>query len=245
MIKIKITCEGSHKFPLNKLNILQAKKGYYQLKTLSDKNFNKLKNLIIKFGFSFPFHIWIDPEDKKIYTLDGTQRDTVLRWMFERPDEYKLPAKFPCTRIHAKDKKEAAQKILHASSSFGKFDNEGVKVFALVHDFELEDIKDEIELEAIDLSQFENNDRRETQNNISSENGELEISPELFERQDYLVIYFDNKFDWNVAHEKLGIKKVKCSEVKGKTLVQTGLSRVIPAERFLELIISDHEENDQ
>lgn len=38
--------------------------------------------------------------------------------------------------------------------------------------------------------------------------GELEISPELFERHDYLLVYFDNQMDWQVACERFRVKTV-------------------------------------
>jgi hypothetical protein len=63
--------------------------------------------------------------------------------------------------------------------------------------------------------------------------GELEISAELFERHDYLVFYFTNEFDWNVAAERFGVKRVLSAKVGGGTLRHSGLGRVIPGERLL------------
>jgi len=65
---------------------------------------------------------------------------------------------------------------------------------------------------------------------------ELTISPELFERQDYLVFYFDNEFDWQVAVEKLGITPAMTGTVKGKTIKHVGLGRVLPASVLLGLL---------
>ena len=49
---------------------------------------------------------------------------------------------------------------------------------------------------------------------------DYEISPELFERHDYIVFYFDNEFDWQVASERLELKKVKTAEIKQKSIEQ-------------------------
>lgn len=64
---------------------------------------------------------------------------------------------------------------------------------------------------------------------------QLEISPELFERQDYLVIYFEDELDWKVACERLGIKAVGNAMVdKSSTIKQRGLGRVVSAKVLLK-----------
>lgn len=63
---------------------------------------------------------------------------------------------------------------------------------------------------------------------------ECEISPELFERQDYLVFYFENQFDWQVACEKFGVHTVETGKCGDKTLVQRGLGRVLDGKLLLD-----------
>jgi hypothetical protein len=63
--------------------------------------------------------------------------------------------------------------------------------------------------------------------------GEYEISAELFERHDYLVFYFDNEMDFQVACEKFGVKPVLTAPVGNKTIKQKGLSRVLPGKALL------------
>ena len=65
---------------------------------------------------------------------------------------------------------------------------------------------------------------------------ELEISPELFERHDYIVIYFDNELDWHVATEALGVKTVLSGQVGGTKFRHKGIGRVLSAAKLLELI---------
>lgn len=61
---------------------------------------------------------------------------------------------------------------------------------------------------------------------------ELEISPELFERQDYMVIYFENEWDWNVACERLGVKTVVNATIaKTSTIRQRGRAAWCRCER--------------
>lgn len=68
--------------------------------------------------------------------------------------------------------------------------------------------------------------------------GELTISPELFERQDYLVFLFDNEFDWQVATEALGIKQVRSAPVGGSSLTaqRKGIARALSAATLLDLL---------
>lgn len=61
---------------------------------------------------------------------------------------------------------------------------------------------------------------------------ELRISPELHERQDYIVVLFDNQFDWQVACDRLGIERVRCRKNGKSTIEQKGLGRVIRAQQL-------------
>ncbi len=77
---------------------------------------------------------------------------------------------------------------------------------------------------------------KDTQDDPGDQKPELTISPELYERHDYLVFYFDNEFDWQVATELFGVEQVQGGKVGNKTIVQKGLGRVIPASKLLELL---------
>lgn len=63
--------------------------------------------------------------------------------------------------------------------------------------------------------------------------GQYEISPELFERHDYLVFIFENEWDWQVATEALGVKTVESAKVGQKTFRSFGTGRVLKAEALL------------
>lgn len=68
------------------------------------------------------------------------------------------------------------------------------------------------------------------------EKGEEEISPELLERHDYIVFYFENELDWNVIEDIFDLKPVRCPAFGGSTLDHVGLGRVIKGEKLLEII---------
>jgi hypothetical protein len=65
---------------------------------------------------------------------------------------------------------------------------------------------------------------------------ELAISAELFERQDYIVVSVENKFDWQVLSEKLGIETTICPPNGSSTITHRRVCRVISAERLLKAL---------
>ncbi len=69
-----------------------------------------------------------------------------------------------------------------------------------------------------------------------AEKPELEISPELHERQDYLVIVFDNELDWQVACERFQVETKRSSQVETSTIEKTGIGRVITSQHFLKVV---------
>jgi len=62
---------------------------------------------------------------------------------------------------------------------------------------------------------------------------EIEISPELFERHDYLLFYVDNEFDWNVLSEMFELKTVKSSNTK---MGSKGVGRVLSGKKLIEKV---------
>ena len=71
MKTIEIKCEGAATLSIESLKEFQGK-----LKSLSPENKKKLKDNILKYGFSAPIFVWRKGEEK--YILDGKQRLVVL-----------------------------------------------------------------------------------------------------------------------------------------------------------------------
>ena len=84
------------------------------LKNLSAENYQKLKDSIMTYGFSFAVPVW--ENDGILYIIDGHQRKRVLQKM--REDGYDIPP-VPFMRIYARDKKEAIEKLLMFNSRYG------------------------------------------------------------------------------------------------------------------------------
>ena len=127
--KIKVTVDTGKTLPMNYLEVLQG-----NLKDLSDENYKKLRASIVKHGFSFPIFVWENPEDAKIYILDGTQRCTTLSKMKE--DGFSVP-QLPVVFIEATNLNHAKEKLAAAASQYGKFTEEGVASFFADMDFDI------------------------------------------------------------------------------------------------------------
>jgi len=127
METIQIRCKAAVNLDLGNLTPLQG-----DLKELSGSNFNKLKQSILRHGITFPFFVW--QSDGTNFILDGTQRDRVLTRMAE--EGFAIPA-LPCALIEAKDRKEAAEKILLISSQYGKMTNNSLEQFLSENDLDL------------------------------------------------------------------------------------------------------------
>lgn len=62
--------------------------------------------------------------------------------------------------------------------------------------------------------------------------GEIEFSEELLLEHNYIVLYFDNAMDWEVAQELYGLKQVKSKDTSDKTK-KIGIGRVVNGSNFI------------
>ena len=144
MQTIAIRCRAAINLSLNDLIPLQG-----GLKELSATSFQKLKQSILRHGITFPFFVW--QSDGNNYILDGTQRDRVLLKLVAAG--YECPP-LPCALIDAKDKREAAEKILLISSQYGRMTEESLDEFLAENDLSFLELADELELPSIDDAYF-------------------------------------------------------------------------------------------
>ena len=108
----------------HKLSILQG-----DLKTLSETNKAKLCKSILEHGYFIPAFVWKSGEE--MFILDATQRYHALQELEKKG--YTIPD-IPYIEIEAKDKKDAAQKLLQITSRYGTI-NEGIHFF---EDFDID-----------------------------------------------------------------------------------------------------------
>lgn len=84
----------------------------------------------------------------------------------------------------------------------------------------------EIDLTGFDLEFGGGKDKSE------SEPGEVEFSEELLLTHNYIVLYFDNDFDWSVAQDRFGLKETK--DLIPRKSQPTGIGRVVDGKKVLE-----------
>jgi len=105
--------------PLEELKDFQG-----NLKELSQENYGKLKKEILRHGFSEPVSVW--RHDGKWVILNGHQRVRTLQGL--KAEGYKIP-KVPVSVIHAKDVKDAKERVLALTSQFGQITDDGLYEF--------------------------------------------------------------------------------------------------------------------
>ena len=148
--EIRITCKGADTVPLDSLIPFQG-----DLKTLSELNLAKLKASILKYGFTAPCFIWEHDGMKSI--LDAHQRITALKSL--RDEGYSIPH-IPVDYIDADDEKEAKEKLLHISSQYGEFTQEGIANFVLDAGLDISDL--DIRLTNDELTIDDSNEQEDT-----------------------------------------------------------------------------------
>ena len=145
--EIPITCTGSDMLSIDSITDFQG-----NLKTITNKEYEKLKSSIQRYGFSFPIFIW---KNGKNNIIAGHQRLMALRKM--RTEGYSVPNdSVPVSYIDAKDEKEAKKKVLLATSQYAKTTTDGLYEFLSLNDISFEDIKTDIDIPTINLDRFEN-----------------------------------------------------------------------------------------
>lgn len=118
----QVTISADERLPTIDFEKLEPLQG--ALKSLSDKNFERLKKSILERGFFVPVFIWNN--GKKPRLIDGHQRIRVLQSL--KDQGYTIP-KIPYVAIKARTEKEAKEKILAISSAFGKIERQGLYEF--------------------------------------------------------------------------------------------------------------------
>ena len=139
--EVRISCKGSHEVNLSEITPIQK-----DLKDLSEKNYQKLRNEILNEGFVAPFMLW----DDKI--VDGTQRHRTLNKM--KAEGIKMPDKFPAVEVHAGTETHARRLILALSSNYGEMTDDGLFEFLSDSHIGFDEMDARFEFDAINFSDF-------------------------------------------------------------------------------------------
>lgn len=173
----------------------------------SEKDIQAICNSIEEFQFLDPIGIWSD----KNIIVEGHGRLLAAKRL--GMDEV------PCIRLdHLTDEQRKAYALAHNKTA------ELSKWFDELLQSELADIEDiDMELFGFDLDAVTEKEE---------EPGEVPFTEELMLTHNYIVLYFDNDFDWEVAQEKFGLQKVK--DLIPRKGQPTGIGRVINGREVLK-----------
>lgn len=173
----------------------------------SEKDIQAICNSIEEFQFLDPIGIWSD----KNIIVEGHGRLMAAKRL--GMDEV------PCIRLdHLTDEQRKAYALAHNKTA------ELSKWFDELLQSELTDIENiDMELFGFDLDSVTEKEE---------EPGEVPFTEELMLTHNYIVLYFDNDFDWEVAQEKFGLQKVK--DLIPRKGQPTGIGRVINGREVLK-----------
>ena len=87
-----------------------------ELKTLTNNNFEKLKQSLRQNNFVQPLNVW---ENGKLWCLDGHQRLRILESL--EKDGVEIPDKLPANFIQCANKKEAQKLVLRGNIQLGNY----------------------------------------------------------------------------------------------------------------------------
>ena len=87
------------------------------------------------------------------------------------------------------------------------------------------------ELADVDLSEFDFDFGIGDKEENEVVKPEVEFTEELLLNHNYIVLYFDNDFDWEVAQDKFGLKQVK--DLIPRKGQPTGIGRVVDGKKVL------------
>jgi len=194
------------KFEIKLVAITDLIPSEYNPRKITQKEKAKIKNSIRRFGFVENIVVNSNADRKNI-VIGGHQRLQIAKEM----GITEVP-------VHYVDLNLEDEKLLNLTLN---------KVGG---DFDMEKVIAEFEKEMLLKAGFEEGELKKISQKFQDEvDGEKEFSPELMEEHNYVVLYFDNTLDWQVAQEKLGLKAVW--DAKG---LNKGIGRVIKGKDIVE-----------
>jgi hypothetical protein len=218
MKEIKVACKGA-----GVLDIAQIVDFQGNLKRRGIEDIEKLKTSILKYGFSFPFFIWVNNGIN--YCFDGHGRLMALKEL--RKEGYSVP-ELPVVYVEAEDEEEARNKLLRLNSQYGAMSKKTVEDFMVGLNFNVE----ELSLPSGVLS-FELEDRIE---------GQEAFAEYIDEENNYIVLKFTRDIDFINAQTLFGLETVRgysTNRSKDTGKGRLGVGRVLDGVQAIEKLRSD------
>lgn len=185
----------------------------YNPRQLTKDQHQHLKDSIQRFGLVDPILV-NKHKDRKDIIIGGHQRVRVAKDL----DIDKVP----CIELSLPYEKERELNV-RLNKNSGEWDYD-----VLANMFEMEELKD-WGFDDNDLKLFDDEKDEEIK-------PEIEISPELFESHNYLVMYFDNDLDWQSAKDIFDIKSMASNDSRDN-YERVGTGRVLKGSDVLKKIL--------
>lgn len=145
--QILIACDTKDHIPVSELVPYQK-----DLKSLSKKDYARLRDEIVETGFAFPIYVWKHP-DGKPRILGGHQRARAVLAMIE--EGYVVPP-LPVVFISARSEPEAKRRILQDISQYGTVDDQGLYEFIIDAEIDVGDMAESFNIPGVDVDKFSN-----------------------------------------------------------------------------------------
>lgn len=182
----------------------------YNPRQLLKKEYKQLKDSMTAFGLVDPIII-NKHNDRKNVIIGGHQRVKIAK-------ELKIKD-VPCVEVELELERERELNI-RLNKNSGSWDYD-----VLANMFDVDELVE---------WGFEEKEFNSMLNLPDEEEPEIEISPELYEAHNYLLLYFDNELDWQTAKDVFDVKTVKTGR---KGLEQKGQGRVISGQSVLKKLL--------
>lgn len=166
---------------------------------IEPKELMKMRNSLIKHGVFLPKAIWFDP-DGKANILDGHQTKKALASL--EADGWEIP-EIPYITINAKDRKDAAEKLLQINSRYAKMNPDTTWLAEM--EFDVGEIDDLIG--SIEVPELSDNYTSLAQDKENKKQGS---NADYIEENYIIVIECKDEFEQRELLEKLEREGIKC-----------------------------------
>ena len=180
----------------------------YNPRQLMKDQYKHLRDSLERFGFVDPCIINKHPDRENI-VIGGHQRIRIAQDLGIK--------EIPCVEVELDADRERELNI-RLNKNVGEWDWD-----ALANYFDVGE-----------LTEWGFKEKELVGNDIAEIEPEIGITPELYESHNYLVLYFDNDFDWQSAVDVFGIRKLKRKNTK---IGDIGDGRVLSGANVLKAIL--------
>jgi len=187
---------------------------------IKTKNYERLKDQILELGVYKP--LICCRENGKYITLGGNMRLRALKELQHKEVEISI--------VKAKTEAMKIKYALSDNDEVGQTDKQKAAELIYKH-------MEEIDLTRYSISVEDNKTIKEIVEEFGpslEEKPEVEFSEELLLEHNYIILYFDNPFDWEVAKEKFKLKSVR--DLIPRKEQPVGIGRVVKGKEWLEKI---------